>query len=81
MDIERNRITGICLRRLRERAGLTQIELAERISKPQSFVSKTENAERRLGLEEAYIYAVGLGESYEVFFREIGLNLESTNRH
>lgn len=79
MDIERNKITGICLRRLRKRAGLTQTELAERINKPQSFVSKTENAERRLGLEEAYTYAEGLGESYDVFFKEVELDLGSTN--
>lgn len=79
MNIERNRVTGICLRRLRKRAGLTQAELAKRINKPQSFVSKTESAERRLGLEESYIYAKGLGESYDVFFKEVELVLEPTS--
>ncbi len=33
-------------------AGLTQVELAKRMGKPQSFISKYENAERRLDVVE-----------------------------
>lgn len=40
------------LRGLREAAGLRQIELAERLDRPQSFVSKYESGERRLDLVE-----------------------------
>ena len=36
----------------RRDAGLTQIELANRIGKPQSFVSKYESGERRLDVVE-----------------------------
>lgn len=36
----------------RRRAGLTQAELAERIARPQSYVSKYERGERRLDLVE-----------------------------
>lgn len=36
----------------RKRVGLTQEELACRLGKPQSFVSKYERAERRLDVEE-----------------------------
>jgi transcriptional regulator with XRE-family HTH domain len=36
----------------RERAGLTQAQLASRLGRPQSFVSKFENGERRLDVVE-----------------------------
>lgn len=46
----------------RERAGLSQIALAERIGRTQSFVSKYERGERRLDVVEfaEYIKAMGL---------------------
>lgn len=36
----------------REEAGLTQLEVAARLSKPQSFVAKYEGGERRLDVIE-----------------------------
>jgi transcriptional regulator with XRE-family HTH domain len=36
----------------RDKAGLTQIQLAERLGKPQSFVSKYETGERLLDVIE-----------------------------
>lgn len=36
----------------REEAGLTQVNIAERLGKPQSFVSKYERGERRLDFTE-----------------------------
>jgi len=36
----------------RERAGLTQAEVATRLGRPQSFVAKYEGAERRLDVVE-----------------------------
>ena len=42
------------LREVREGAGLRQMELAERLGKPQSFVSKYESGERRLDLIELH---------------------------
>ena len=36
----------------RQAAGLTQVELAEHLDRPQSFVSKYENGERRLDVVE-----------------------------
>jgi transcriptional regulator with XRE-family HTH domain len=38
------------LRRIRLDAGLRQVDLAERLGQPQSFVSKYELGERRLDL-------------------------------
>ncbi|MEA2901396.1 MAG: hypothetical protein QOH36_1283 [Actinomycetota bacterium] len=40
------------LRELREAAGLRQVELANRLGRNQSFVSKYESGERRLDLVE-----------------------------
>jgi len=40
------------LRELRREAGLPQVEVAKRLGKPQSFVSKYESGERRLDVLE-----------------------------
>jgi DNA-binding XRE family transcriptional regulator len=40
------------LREARENLGITQIDLANRLAKPQSFVSKFETGERRLDVVE-----------------------------
>jgi transcriptional regulator with XRE-family HTH domain len=40
------------LRQVRAEAGLRQVDLAERLHQPQSFVSKYESGERRLDLLE-----------------------------
>jgi len=45
----------------RKRAGLSQAELARRLRKPQSFVSKFERAERRLDVVEFFNVAEALG--------------------
>lgn len=71
MDIERNRVTGTCLRRLRKQAGLTQKQVAARMSRTQSFVSKVENAERGLSLVETFAYAEAIDTSRTVFFEEV----------
>ncbi len=46
----------------REHNALTQVEVAERLGKPQSYVSKYERGERRLDLIEyiAVAYALGI---------------------
>ena len=45
----------------RERAGLTQVQLAAALEEDQSFVSKVERRERRLDAEELRRYCVALG--------------------
>ncbi|MCW5651752.1 MAG: helix-turn-helix transcriptional regulator [Ramlibacter sp.] len=44
----------------REQAGLTQAELAARLNKPQSYVSKCESGERRLDVIEFEIWCQAL---------------------
>jgi transcriptional regulator with XRE-family HTH domain len=45
----------------RKSAGVTQVELAGRLGKPQSFVSKVERGERRLDVVEFCQVAEALG--------------------
>lgn len=42
------------LREIRDEAGLSQVALAERIGRPQSFVSKYESGARRLDIVELF---------------------------
>ena len=44
----------------RKKQGLTQVELAEVLARPQSFVSKFENCERRLDVVEFLAVAAAL---------------------
>ena len=50
----------------RKDAGLTQVEVAKLLGKPQSFLSKVESRERRLDIVEikqfARIYAVNVSD-------------------
>ncbi len=49
------------LRRARLSKGWTQLELAQQLGKPQSYISKIETCERRLDLIEAARIALALG--------------------
>lgn len=54
---------------LRREAGLRQIELAKRLGKPQSYVSKYELGERRLDLLELSQICEAVGISLEELVR------------
>jgi transcriptional regulator with XRE-family HTH domain len=47
-----HKIVGMALAAARRRKGLTQIELAKRLRKPQSFVSNYEVGQRRIDIIE-----------------------------
>jgi transcriptional regulator with XRE-family HTH domain len=49
------------LRRLRERAGLTQRELGRRLNRPQSWVYNCETANRRVDITEFVAWAQACG--------------------
>lgn len=51
----------------RKAAALSQVELAQRLGKPQSFVSKCENCERRVDMAEFLAIAQALGLDAPVF--------------
>lgn len=51
----------LLLRQLRDEAGLRQVDVAQRLGEPQSFVSKYEAGERRVDLIELGHIAEALG--------------------
>lgn len=55
------------LRQLRQESGLTQAELAQRIGKPQSYVSKYESGERRIDVIELKEVCLACGNSLAEF--------------
>jgi transcriptional regulator with XRE-family HTH domain len=55
----------------REKAGLYQAEVAKRLGKPQSFVSKYESGERRLDVIEFIAVVAALGADPVAFLRHL----------
>jgi transcriptional regulator with XRE-family HTH domain len=55
------------LRETRENAGITQVQLAKRLSVPQSFISKVETGERRVDIVELEAICKVLGTSLSAF--------------
>jgi transcriptional regulator with XRE-family HTH domain len=68
------------LRQIRLDAGLSQKELAERISEPQSLVSKYESGERRLDLVELRQVCEALGISFTAFVTRLEEGLRESGR-
>ena len=64
------------LRALREDAGITQVELAERLEATQSFVSKCERGERCLDVVELRTWCRAIGLSFAQFVCQIDALLE-----
>lgn len=55
------------LRAARVAAGLTQVEVARRLAKPQSYVSKCESGERRVDVVELADLAQLYGRALDAF--------------
>ena len=64
----------------RRRAGLRQIDLADRLGKPQSFVSKFERGERRLDLVEFVIVARAIGVDEMELVRSVAKRIPARAR-
>lgn len=59
------------MRELREAAGLRQVDLAERLKRPQSYVSKYESGEKTLDFLEVREICQVLGVSMAEFVRRL----------
>jgi len=55
----------------RKGAGVTQVQLAERLGKPQPWVSNVENGIRRLDVIEFIAIARAIGEPAETMFETL----------
>ena len=55
----------------RQTAGITQVELAGKLKRPQSFVSKFERGERRLDIVEFFDVANAIGIEPFAFLRHL----------
>ena len=63
------------LKKIRQDKGIRQVELADRLGVPQSFVSKYESGDRRLDILELRQVCEAIGISLEEFIRELEENL------
>ena len=59
------------LERVRQQKRVTQVELAERLGKPQSFVSKCLSGERRIDVVEWLWYCEAIGISPTAFLNRM----------
>ncbi len=59
------------LRQLRENAGLTQHDLADRLNKPQSWVARCETAARRVDVAEWVEWCFGCGVNTNVALEDL----------
>jgi transcriptional regulator with XRE-family HTH domain len=59
------------LREARERAGVTQVEMAKRLGETQSFISKCERGHRRVDVVELRAWCGALGLKFSDFVREL----------
>lgn len=64
------------LRDVRTEAGLRQVDLAERLGQPQSFVSKYESGERRLDVLELEQVCEQCGTTLAAFIKRLGDDVE-----
>jgi transcriptional regulator with XRE-family HTH domain len=61
----------LLLVKARKAAGLTQVELSAKLSRPQSYVSKYERGERRLDVVEFLEVARALGIDASKFLKKL----------
>jgi len=68
----------------REKSGLTQVQIAERLEKPQSFISKYERGERRLDFTEfielADVLGVDVADFVSSYKSKIQITIQKTRR-
>lgn len=75
--IQRKKLVSL-LREIRKNYNITQVELAEKLGTPQSFVSKYELGERQLNILELREICKHIGISFDAFCRQLEERLNET---
>jgi transcriptional regulator with XRE-family HTH domain len=68
---DEQRTVGDVLSKARQQRGLNQRDVADRLGKPQSFVSAYEAGQRRVDVIEFLRISAAIGDDAEGLFREI----------
>ena len=68
----------LLLKETRQKHGVTQAELAEKLGVPQSFVSKYESGERQLDILELRQICQFIGISFDNFIRQLEEKINET---
>lgn len=68
----------LLLKEIRQKRGITQVELAEKIGVPQSFVSKYESGERQLDILELRQICQIIEISFDNFIRQLEEKINET---
>ena len=66
------------LKQIRQDKGIRQVELAEKLGVPQSYISKYESGDRRLDILELRHVCDALGISLQEFIRKLEDSLNET---
>jgi len=74
IEIQRAKLFTL-LKKNRQDRGIRQVELAEKLGVPQSFISKYESGDRRLDVLELRQVCDALGISLQEFIQELESNL------
>lgn len=77
IEIQRERLQAL-LKRIRQDKGIRQVELAERLGVPQSFISKYESGDRRLDILELRQVCEAMEISLGEFIRRMEESLNET---
>lgn len=68
----------LLIKELRQKQGVTQVELAKKLGVPQSFVSKYESGERQLDILELRQICQHIGISFDNFVRQLEEKINET---
>jgi transcriptional regulator with XRE-family HTH domain len=70
IEVQRAKLYTL-LKKIRQDRGIRQVELAEKLGVPQSFVSKYESGDRRLDVLELRQVCDAIGISLQEFIQEL----------